>query len=149
MAVSQPIGPLPPDTLFQFRLVATNSGGETKSKEVFFTTPGEAVTELPPAKSISVQSVSVRGTTASIELSAPDLGLISAAGRDLREASRVSYAAGPVKLSLSLTSAGIRQLKRERRHQLKLPVQITFLPFQSGGGKAQKASAKLVFRTGT
>lgn len=148
VSVSQSIGPLPPDSDFQFRLVAISAGGESKSKVVSFTTPREPEAGIPLAKKLGVQSISVRGTRASIELSAPDLGLIRVSGKDLSEVSKVSFAAGSVKLSLSLTPAGVRRLKGGRLHELKLPAQITFLPFQSDGGRLQKTSAKLVFEKG-
>ena len=95
VAVFAAIGRPPPGTAFQYRLIAVSPGGETRSNEVFFTVPGEAKSGGSPGRALSVRSIFVKGARASIEVSVPSPGAISASGRDIRGASSARSAPAP------------------------------------------------------
>jgi hypothetical protein len=82
----------------------------------------------PPAPSNRITAVSAaqHGSTVSLKLTLPGAGVLSATGKSLARATVTVRAAGPLTLSLKLTAAAKRQLKR--KHKLRLTVKVLFTP---------------------
>jgi hypothetical protein len=142
VSVSQTLTGLQPSTIYHFRLVASNSAGQNTSVDETFTTPANS-NAPPPSNQFSIGSMTTKGTTATLAVTVPNAGTISASGKDLKAASATATAAGTVNLKLKLTNAGSKALKKAKGHKLKLKVKITFLPT---GGSAASTSKSLIFK---
>jgi hypothetical protein len=140
--VAQQVTGLQPATTYHFRLVATNSAGPRTSEDGTFTTPS-AGSGVPPSNQFSVGSATTKGATATLAISVPDPGTLSASGRDLKSASATATGAGTVKLKLKLNGAGSKALKKAKNHKLKLKVKINFQP---AGGSPGTAIKTLMFK---
>jgi hypothetical protein len=160
VAVSQQITGLPPSVVYHYRLVAHNSGGTSTSGDQVFTTPPAAPlmsapaarlvpppaapVPPPPTNRFTVRPAVARGTAATLRVSVPGPGKVSASGRGLKMVRVGSSGAGSVTLKLKLTSAGIKALKKARGHKLTVKVRITFQP---AGGSPATASRAVTFKT--
>ncbi len=121
--VSQTVTGLQASTTYHFRLVASNSAGPRPSDDETFTTPSSSGA-APPSNQLTVGSVTTKGTIATLAVTVPDPGTISASGKDLKAATATATEAGAVKLQLKLTAAGAKALKKAKGHKLKLKVQL-------------------------
>ncbi len=140
--VSQTVTGLQPSTTYHFRLVASNSAGQNTSEDETFTTPANSNT---PSNQFSIGSATTKGSTATLAISVPDPGTVSATGKDLKSASATASGAGTVKLKMKLNGAGSKALKKAKGHKLRLKVKISFLP---SGGSAASATKTLTFKAG-
>ncbi len=153
--VSQPVGGLPPEVPYHYRLVAHNAGGTVMSNDVEFTTPAEAQLPTPsippppppaaPAAQFSVGPAISMGTTASLQVKVPGSGTVSASGKDLKPVVAVATGSGAVNLRLKLSGTGSRALRRAKGHKLKLKVKISYLPVD---GNVVTTTKTLVFKQG-
>jgi DNA-binding beta-propeller fold protein YncE len=95
---------------------------------------------------LRIGALTVHGDSATLAVTVPAAGTLSASGPGLRPASALPLAAGRVGLRLRLSAAGRRSLARTRRHQLGVKVALAFTPFDGGGSvRAHKA---VTFRAG-
>jgi phosphodiesterase/alkaline phosphatase D-like protein len=157
--VSQLVTGLPPNVVYHYRLVAHNAGGASTSGDQEFITPpaasivpatpapllppSPAPAQPPPSSRLTVMPAVVKGAAATLRVSVPGPGTVSASGRRLRAASASSSGAGPVTLRLKLTGAGLRALKKARRHRLEVTVEILFQPT---GGSPGATSRTVIFK---
>jgi hypothetical protein len=143
VSVSQIVTGLQPSTTYHFRLVASNSAGPgAPSSDETFTTPANS---SAPSNQFSISSATTKGATATLSISVPDPGTLSATGKDLKSASATASGAGTVRLKLKLSGAGSKALKKAKNHKLKLKVKISFLP---NGGSAASTTKTLTFKAG-
>jgi len=89
------------------------------------------------------RGVVVRGATATLRLTVPAAGALSATGRNLVPASALPLAAGKVSIKLELTAAGRRALASAGRDGLPVKVRLGLAPFD--GGDAVQARKTIVF----
>jgi hypothetical protein len=101
--------------------------------EIHQTTP-ISVTGCKPA--IHVVSHHVKGKTATIVVSVPAAGKLTATGTDLSRGSAKANKAGTVTVKLSLLKAGERLLKRHPGRKLQARVRLTFTPKRGATLKA-------------
>jgi Divergent InlB B-repeat domain len=87
--------------------------------------------------------VAVRGATATLRLTVPAAGALSASGRNLLPASALPLTAGKAGLTLRLNSAGRRALARAGRDGLRVKVALELSPFD--GGDAVRAHKTVRF----
>jgi hypothetical protein len=139
--VSQTVTGLQPSTTYHFRLVASNSAGPNTSRDETFTTPSSS--NSPPSNQFTLGSVTTKGTIATLAVTVPGPGTISASGKDLKAATATATEAGAVKLKLKLAGAGAKALKKAKGHKLKLKAKISFLP---AGGSVASATKSLTFK---
>jgi len=99
-----------------------------------------AVEGCKPA--IRVLKSSVRGATATIEVSVPAAGRLVASGRGLSKASRKVKRAGTATVKLKLTSGEAAFLKRHPGRRLKADVHLRFTP--SKGGRLNAGTTVLI-----
>jgi DNA-binding beta-propeller fold protein YncE len=85
----------------------------------------------------------VHGDAATLRLTVPAPGTLSASGRNLRPASTLPLAAGRVSMTLRLNGAGRRALARARGAGLPVKVALELAPFD--GGDAVRARKTVVF----
>jgi hypothetical protein len=159
VAVSQLVMGLPPNIPYHYRLVAENAGGVTMGGDQFFMTPPaksiapETPVQLlqppllppnpPPTNQFTVRPATVKGTAATLQVSVPGPGTVSASGKQLRTVSAGSSGAGTVTLKLKLSSAGLKALKKARGHKLTVKVTIAFQP---AGGSPGTTSRTVTFK---
>lgn len=140
--VSQTVTGLQPETIYHFRLEASNSEGPNTSTDATFTTPSNS-TAPPPSNQFTVSPVSSKGASALATVTVPGPGSVSISGKDLKGAQATAAAAGAVQLKLKLNRAGSKALKRARHHRLKLKVVISFLPT---GGSIATTTKNVTFK---
>ncbi len=141
--VSQTVTGLQPGTTYHFRLEASNSAGPNTSKDETFTTPSGSGSP-PPSNQFTIGAATTKGATATLAVTVPDPGTISASGKDLKAATATATEAGAVKLKLKLTGAGAKALKKAKGHKLKLKARISFLPT---GGSVAGTTKGLTFKS--
>jgi hypothetical protein len=81
---------------------------------------------------LRLQGVAVRGATATLRLTVPAAGALSASGRNLLPASALPLAAGKASLKLQLNGAGRRALAGAGRGGLRVKVALALAPFDGG-----------------
>jgi hypothetical protein len=85
----------------------------------------------------------VSGATATLTVSVPAAGTLTAAGVGLRPTTALPLAAGKVTLRLRLSGAGLRALHEARDHRLAIPVVLALVPFD--GGERVVTMKRIVF----
>ena len=140
--VSQTVTGLQPGTTYHFRLEASNSYGPKTSNDETFTTPSDSGTP-PPSNQFTIGAATTKGAIATLAVTVPDPGRVSASGKDLKAATITAAEGGAVKLKLKLSAAGSKALKKAKSHKLKLKAKISFLPT---GGSAGSMSKTLTFK---
>jgi hypothetical protein len=161
VSVSQLVKGLPPGVPYHYRIVAKNGGGVTIGGDQFFMTPAAASTpEAPqllptplivppapasPSSQFTVKPAVTKGTAATMQVSVPAAGTVSASGKGLKAVTATSKGPGVVTLKLRLTGAGMTQLRKARSHKLTVKVKIAFQPT---GGKVGTTSKTVTFRAG-
>lgn len=150
LPVSQLVGGLPPNVVYHYRLVAHNTGGTSISGDQVFTTPPAATSivpepsvqllppQAPPTNRLMVSPAIEKGTTATLQVSVPGPGTVSASGKQLKTVAAGSSGAGVVILKLKLNGAGLKALKKARGHKLKLKVTVVFQPTSGGSSAASR-----------
>jgi hypothetical protein len=88
------------------------------------------VAGCPPA--IYVVSHKVKGRTATIKVSVPGAGKLTATGRGLSKASGEARGASTLTLKLTLSNAEVAVLKKHRGRKLAANVKLTFIPKEGG-----------------
>lgn len=96
-------------------------------------------TPKPPSNHFTVKIAAV-STTATLRLTLPDPGTVTAAGKDLKSAHANATSAGTITLKLPLTAAAAKTLKQKGK--LKLQIAITFKPT---GGTANTITEPATF----
>ncbi|HEX4669581.1 MAG TPA: NHL repeat-containing protein [Solirubrobacterales bacterium] len=99
----------------------------------------------PPA-GLRIGRATVKGATATLRVTVPRPGQLSASGRGLRSAAVTTFRAGETTLSLRLTGAGRRALARAKRHKLAVKVTVAFAPFDEGA--TLRAAKAVTFKQG-
>lgn len=153
VSVSQLVQGLPPGVPYHYRIVAHNAGGTSTGEDQFFMTPAEPEekpTEIlppsqlppppPPSNVFSARPGAVKaGTgTATLGVSVPGPGSISASGKLIKTAKASVTAAGTSSLKLKLTGAGKKAMRRARGHRLSVKVTIVYLPTGGTAGTIHK-----------
>lgn len=87
--------------------------------------------------------LTVRGTTAVLQVRVRAAGELSAASRLLAPTSELPLRAGIVAMRLKLNGAGARAFSRSKHHRLAVPIALTFRPFE--GGTPVQAKKTIVF----
>jgi hypothetical protein len=105
-----------------------------------------AVTIKAPTNTFTITKATVRGTTATLSLNLPGPGKIAIAGKNTLSQSTTVRKAGTAKLTIRLSRAGRKALKKARHHTLKLSVRVTYTPT---GGTSTTNSRTLTFKTGS
>ncbi len=88
--------------------------------------PQVAVTGCKPA--ITVVKHSVKGNTATIQVSVPAAGKLVATGKGLSKGTGKTSKAGTVTVKLSLTNAEVAFLNKHHAHRLRAKINLTFAP---------------------
>lgn len=88
--------------------------------------------------------LAVHGDSATLQVTVPAAGTLSASGPGLRPASALPLAARRVALPLRLNAAGRRSLGKSRSNSLAVEVALAFSPFD--GPAAVRAGRTVVFR---
>jgi hypothetical protein len=163
VAVSQLVTGLPPDVPYHYRLVAENAGGVTMGEDQFFMTPPAAASAeasqpppvlplpaivpalAPPSNQLTVKPAVARGAGATMQISVPGAGTVSATGKGLKTVTSISKGPGVVTLKLKLTAAGMKQLRKAPSHKLAVKVKIAFQP---NGGKVGTTTKTVTFKLG-
>jgi hypothetical protein len=157
VSVSQPVGGLPPNVVYHYRLVAKNAGGVSKSNDEEFITPPAtfvapeaplqpllpAPRVSPPSNQFTVNQVVAKGTSATLHVSVPGPGTVSVSGKEMKAATAGSSGAGTVALKLKLTGAGLKALKKVKSHKLTVKIRVTFQPI---GGSPGTTSRTVTFK---
>lgn len=105
---------------------------------VTFSGPGNAKPGTAVSPRVSVLHRTVRGTTFRLRIKVAGRGRITVTGRGLRRASRSVSRAGTYTVTVHLTAAEQRLLRR--RHKLRLTITVRFAP--SGGTASIRVTAK-------
>lgn len=100
----------------------------------------------PPSAGLRVGKLVVTGTVARLRVAVPGPGSLSASGKGLRPASKISFRAGAVTLALRLSGAGRRALARAKDGKLALRVKLAFAPL--GEGAPSRAAKTVTFKRG-
>ena len=165
IAVTQLVANLPPEVPYHYRLVAHNAGGISTSNDEEFVTPPAASTPqasplspvlaipaiapplgpAPPSTPLRVESASIRGTEATLQVSVPSAGAVSVTGKDLKAVAATSKGAGVVTLKLKLSGAGMAKLRRAPSHKLTVKIKIAF---KASGGSVGTTSKTVIFKAG-
>lgn len=95
---------------------------------------------------LGLRRLTVRGATATLQVSVPAAGTLTAAGRGLRPASVLPLAAGRVSVPLRLTAAARRSLAKDRDGRRRIKVALDFAPLD--GGASVGATKKVTFVAG-
>ncbi len=160
VSLSQLVEGLPPGVPYHYRIVAKNAGGATIGEDQFFMTPPAASTPestappvlptpaivpapTPHSSQFTVKPAVTKGTGATMQVSVPGAGTVSASGKGLKAVTATSKGPGVVTLKLKLTGAGMTQLRKARNHKLTVKVKIAFQP---NGGKVGTTSKTVTFR---
>jgi hypothetical protein len=168
VAVSATISGLPPGESFHVRLSASAAGASGASEQADFSTaglpavPGAStpvisanpfaglvVAELAapaaatPDSTFRILKAHVSGHSATLTLSVLAPGSLSVAGTSRTGAAHVSAsAAGNVTVTVRLSKAGVKALKKARNRRLGVPVRVSFT---ATGAAASSQSRSLTF----
>lgn len=160
VSLSQLVKGLPSGVPYHYRIVATNAGGVTMGEDRFFMTPPAASTPeapqllplvvpppspAPPSNQLTVKPAVARGAGATMQISVPGAGTVSATGKGLKTVTVTSKGPGVVTLKLKLTGAGMAQLRKAPSHKLTVKVKIAFQP---NGGRVGTTSKTVTFKLG-
>jgi hypothetical protein len=164
IAVTQLVASLPPGVPYHYRLVAHNAGGTSISNDEEFVTPTAAtIAEAPAASAVltkpalllapapplsnhlTVKTPIVKGAAATLQISVPGAGAVSATGKGLKAVTAISKGQGIVTLKVKLNGAGMARLKKAPNDKLTVKVEISFQP---GDGSAGRTSKTVTFRGG-
>ncbi len=147
--VTAALSGLKPTTTYSFRLVATNAGGTTQGEGQTFTTatPETCATNvalcLKPSNKFTIGPAKRQGSAIALRVTLPGPGEVIASGKDLEGANVSSLAPGAVSLTLKLSPAGQKALKKAKRHKLKVNVKVTYTPT---AGTANSVATTVTFR---
>jgi hypothetical protein len=95
-----------------------------------------------PAPSLALGRVTAKGSGASLEVSVPAAGTLSAAGKYLQPAELKVKGAGEVSLDLQLTKAGLKAREGTKHNRLRITVTVSFTP---AAGKPQSLTKAISF----
>ena len=94
----------------------------------------------PSARSISnkftIGPAKPQGSAIALRVTLPGPGEVIASGKDLEGANVSSLAPGAVSLTLKLSPAGQKALKKAKGHKLKVKVKVTYTPTAATPGSA-------------
>jgi hypothetical protein len=99
-----------------------------------------------PSHTFTITKAVVRGKTAALAVKVPGAGKIAIAGKNTRSETTTVTKAGTANVTVRLSAAGRRALKKATHHTLKLSVAVTYTP---AGGTSARQSRTLTFTTGS
>jgi hypothetical protein len=105
-----------------------------------------AVTIKAPANTFTITKATINGSTATLSLNLPGPGKLATTAKNTLSQSTTVTKAGTNKLTVRLSRAGRKALKKARRHKLKLSVRVTYTPT---GGTGTTHGRTLTFKTGS
>jgi hypothetical protein len=109
--------------------------------------PSAATSPPPPTPQPSNQFELGRarqeGLAVALEVTIPDPGRLVASGKQLRKVRVARKRVGTFTVRLKLTAAGLRALRRSRRHRLTVGVAFVFTPI---GGTSRAKARGVTFR---
>jgi hypothetical protein len=102
-----------------------------------------AAAQTSPPLTLALAKAAVKGPTATLQVTIPASGTLSASGPGLSPTG-LPVSAGKATLHLHLNRRGKRALQRAKRHRLELKVAVTFAP--NDGGPASALTKTLTFK---
>jgi Divergent InlB B-repeat domain len=120
-------------------------GADTSVGASFAQIPVPAVEPVaPPPGRFTLGSVRFTDAAATVALTVPSAGTVTATGTGLQEAKVHVKGPGSSSIHLALSKAGAEALEEAGGHTLKLAVTLTFTP--KGGGAPLKVTRTIAFR---
>ena len=110
---------------------------------VSFSGPGNQTQQASaPPGTVKITHRTLHGSSFVLSVSVPGAGMITASGADVRRVSRRAGRAGSYRVTVSLSAAAKRALKR--KHRLSVTVTVRFSP---SAGQASVASVRMTVFT--
>lgn len=99
-----------------------------------------AVTLVIPDNGFDILSESVRGKTGKVSLRLPGPGAVKASGKYLRTVTRTATRGGTFRVSVPLSRAGKRALKKAKSHSLLAGISVSYTP--TGGATSTQTDTQ-------
>jgi hypothetical protein len=96
-----------------------------------------------PSNAFSTGKATVRGSTATLSLTLPGPGMLQASGAKTKAATLTVAKVGAQTVKVTLSSAGLKALRKAKRRTLTVKVQLRFTPT---GGRPATQAATLTFK---